>query len=38
MTNFSVNWDRNTVQRLQRDGFVLSEPYRAMFQTDKERS
>ena len=34
MTNFAVNWDRNTIQRLQR-GFVLTEPYQAMFQSDK---
>jgi hypothetical protein len=38
MTNFAVNWDRNTAPRLRRGGFVISEPYRAMFQTDRERS
>jgi DtxR family transcriptional regulator, manganese transport regulator len=27
----------NTIQRLQRDGFVTSQPYRAIFLTDKGR-
>jgi DtxR family transcriptional regulator, manganese transport regulator len=28
----------NAIQRLQRDGFVTSQPYRAIFLTDKGRS
>jgi DtxR family manganese transport transcriptional regulator len=32
VTKATVN---NTIQRLQRDGFVTSEPYRAIFLTDK---
>ncbi|MFN3623544.1 MAG: manganese-binding transcriptional regulator MntR [Hyphomicrobium sp.] len=34
VTKATVN---NTIQRLQRDGFVTSEPYRAIFLTDKGR-
>lgn len=34
VTKATVN---NTLQRLQRDGFVTSEPYRAIFLTDKGR-
>jgi DtxR family manganese transport transcriptional regulator len=32
VTKATVN---NTIQRLQRDGFVTSQPYRAIFLTDK---
>jgi DtxR family manganese transport transcriptional regulator len=32
VTNATVN---NTIQRLQRDGFVTSKPYRSIFLTDK---
>src|SRR6185312_2944656 len=34
VTKATVN---NTIQRLQRDGLVTSEPYRAIFLTDKGR-
>lgn len=34
VTKATVN---NTIQRLQRDGYVTSEPYRAIFLTDKGR-
>lgn len=34
VTKATVN---NTIQRLQRDGFVTSEPYRAIFLTEKGR-
>jgi DtxR family manganese transport transcriptional regulator len=34
VTKATVN---NTIQRLQRDGFVTSQPYRAIFLTDKGR-
>lgn len=34
VTKATVN---NTIQRLQRDGFVSSQPYRAIFLTDKGR-
>ncbi len=34
VTKATVN---NTLQRLQRDGFVTSEPYRAIFLTEKGR-
>ena len=34
VTKATVN---NTIQRLQRDGFVTSQPYRAIFLTDKRR-
>lgn len=34
VTNATVN---NTIQRLQRDGLVISEPYRSIFLTDSGR-
>ena len=34
VTKATVN---NTIQRLQRDGFVTSQPYRSIFLTDKGR-